>query len=306
MGKTLTVVNHVLKNGCEYQTSPFGPRSDPFNGNASFHNGLDMVSSKYGTDYIIAYQDGTVEALRNTISGVDRVNTSGNYIYIKHDGGYQTRYLHLKKDTLTVKVGQTVRKGDVIAYMGTTGNSTGSHLHLEVRLNGDPQDPEPYLRGDKTIPTQPDQEPVPPAAALTVGSIVNFKGGHHYSNAQADTPTGGRRSAGKAKITVAALGKRHPYHLIGVDGGSDVYGWVDADTIGSAAAQSPVTYKEGDVVVVNAGAKWYTGKSIPAWVREDKWIVCQDQTGDRVVLNFNISKTNSIMSPIRASDITKV
>ena len=306
MGKTLNVSHHVLKNGCEYQTSPFGPRSDPFGGNASFHNGLDMVSSRYGTDYIIAYQDGTVEALRNAISGVDRVNTSGNYIYIKHAGGYQTRYLHLKKDTLTVKVGQAVNKGDVIAYMGNTGKSTGSHLHFEVRLNGNPQDPEPYLSGEKTIPGQAGQESEGTSDTLAVGSIVNFKGGYHYSNAQADSPTGGMRSAGKAEITVTALGKRHPYHLIGIAGGSNVYGWVDADTIETSAALQTAVFKKGDVVRVNAGAKWYTGKAIPAWVLEDKWIVYQDQIGDRVVLNSNVSQTNAIMSPIKASDITKV
>ena len=207
MGKTIpNVFVHVFKNGYEYETSPFGPRKDPINGKDSFHNGEDIISSKYSTDYIIAFEGGVVEALRNTISGFDKANSSGNYIYIKHKGGYQTRYLHLKKDSLAVEVGQAVGKGDVIAYMGTTGYSTGNHLHFEVRLDGEPQDPIPYLNGSKAIPAE---APIPastPSDEYKIGDIIDFKGGYHYSNAQAYTPTGSERSAGKAKITGLAQG----------------------------------------------------------------------------------------------------
>lgn len=312
MGKSLKVLNHVLKNGYEYETSPFGPRKDPFTGNNSYHNGEDMISSKFGTDYIIAYQDGTVEALRNTIAGMDKVNSSGNYIYIKHAGGYQTRYLHLKKDSLVVKVGQAVKKGEVIAFMGTTGYSTGNHLHFEVRLNNTPQNPVLYLSGDKDIPCPP-TEPTPPANTQhSIGDTVDFKGGYHYSNAQADKPSGGRRTAGKAKITGVAHGKRHPYHLIGLEGGSNVYGWVDENTIEvptsapQPAAPQSTTFKQGDRVKISAQAKWYSGKSIPAWVKGDTWIVYQDQIGDRVVLDSNVSKRNNIMSAIKATDLSRV
>ena len=137
--------------------------------------------------------------------------------------------------------------------------------------------------------------------------MVDFLGGYHYSNAQASTPVGAKRTAGKAKITNMALGKRHPYHLIG-ENGCNVYGWVDASTFQSEPVQpeeSPTTFKKGDIVKIKSGAKWYSGSSIPSWVMADTWIVYQDQIADRVVLNNNTSGKNAIMSPIRASDLTK-
>lgn len=66
---------------------------------------------------------------------------------------------------------------------------------------------------------------------IKVGDAVNFSGGSHYVSSTASTPTGGTRTAGKAKCTVIAKGTAHPYHLIGESGGSNVYGWVDAGTV---------------------------------------------------------------------------
>jgi hypothetical protein len=311
MGKILNVVNHVLKNGYEYETSAFGPRKDPISGADSYHNGEDMISSKYGTDSIVAFQAGTVEALRNSVAGYDKVNGSGNYIHIRHDGGHQSRYLHLKKDSLTVKVGQAVRKGEVIAYMGSTGYSTGAHLHFEVRLDGNPQDPVPYLSGEKSIPADIPDSAVPsaPVGPDRIGDTVYFKGGNHFANAQADTPTGGIRSAGKAKVTGLASGKPHPYHLIGEKGGSNVYGWVNADAVSSTAqsALPPVTaaIRKGDRVRIKPGAKWYNGKAIPAWVMADTWIVYENPKDGRAVLDSNASGRNHIMSPISTNYLTK-
>ena len=233
-GKTLDVLNRVLKAGYEYEISSFGPRQDPIAGIDSFHNGVDVISSKYGTDQIVAIQDGIVEAVRDAINGFDKSNASGNYVFIKHDEMYQTRYLHLKEDSITVKVGQTVKKGDIIANMGSTGYCTGNHLHFEVRFNGNPQDPTPYLSGEKTISQGLSRPKLnrKPKSEYRVGDIVDFKGGYHYINSQAGVPTGDINEAGKAKITGLAEGKKHPYHLIGTVNGSDVYGWVDAATIG--------------------------------------------------------------------------
>lgn len=70
-----------------------------------------------------------------------------------------------------------------------------------------------------------------PAAKPVSGSTVFFAGGYHFPNAAAEAPTGEKRSAGNARLTAAAPGKPHPYHLIGVPGGSNVYGWVDAAKI---------------------------------------------------------------------------
>lgn len=134
----------VLKNGYEYVTSKYGNRTYTMNGKqvSDFHSGIDLVSSKYGTDYIIAFADGVV-----TYAGYN--GSYGNVVYINHGNGYQTRYAHQKY--LNVKVGDNVKKGDILGYMGTTGNSTGNHVHFEVRINGNTVDPYDYVFNGKTI-----------------------------------------------------------------------------------------------------------------------------------------------------------
>lgn len=139
----------VLKNGYEYMTSPYGNRTYTMNGKqvSDFHLGIDLVSSKYGTDYIVAFADGVV-----TYAGAN--GGYGNVVYIDHGNGYQTRYAHQKY--LNVKVGQAVKKGDVLGYMGTTGNSTGNHVHFEVRINGNTVNPYDYVFNGKTIESTTD------------------------------------------------------------------------------------------------------------------------------------------------------
>lgn len=134
----------VLKNGYEYMTSGYGNRTYKMNGKtvSDFHQGIDLISSKYGTDYIVAFADGVV-----SYAGLN--GGYGNVVYIDHGNGYQTRYAHQKY--LNVKVGQTVKKGDILGYMGTTGNSTGNHVHFEVRLNGNTLNPYDYVFNGKTI-----------------------------------------------------------------------------------------------------------------------------------------------------------
>lgn len=139
----------VLKNGYEYVTSKYGSRTYMMNGKqvSDFHSGIDLISSKYGTDYIIAFADGVV-----TYAGYN--GSYGNVVYINHGNGYQTRYAHQKY--LNVKVGQTVKKGDILGYMGTTGNSTGNHVHFEVRINGSTVNPYDYVFNGKTIDSNTD------------------------------------------------------------------------------------------------------------------------------------------------------
>ena len=139
----------VLKNGYEYMTSGYGNRTYKMNGKtvSDFHLGIDLISSKYGTDYIVAFADGVV-----TYAGAN--GGYGNVVYINHGNGYQTRYEHQKY--LNVKVGQAVKKGDILGYMGTTGNSTGNHVHFEVRINGNTVNPYDYVFNGKTINSNTD------------------------------------------------------------------------------------------------------------------------------------------------------
>lgn len=106
-------------------TSDYGPRTSPTNGASSNHKGID-IGAAYGAD-IMAADGGTVLVATYSSSG-------GNYVIIDHGGGLCTVYMHAS--SLTVSAGQTVSKGQVIAKVGSTGISTGNHLHFGVTLNG--------------------------------------------------------------------------------------------------------------------------------------------------------------------------
>lgn len=106
-------------------TGLFGGRSDPFTGEAGFHQGLDISTDKGKPVYATA--DGTVETA--AYSG-----DYGKLIVLKHDFGLTTRYGHLSG--FSVKTGDTVKRNDVIGFVGSTGRSTGAHLHYEILANG--------------------------------------------------------------------------------------------------------------------------------------------------------------------------
>lgn len=145
---------HVLQKGGERVTSKFGTRTIYIGGawNTNFHSGIDLVQRATGTDYIIAAAPGIVTATRNTISGYSETYASGNYVCLEHGGGYATEYKHMAKGSVCVAAGDTVAKGQALGYMGTTGWSTGNHLHFGIRVDGTAVDPEPYLLGHVNIP----------------------------------------------------------------------------------------------------------------------------------------------------------
>jgi len=115
-------------------TSHYGNRADPFNGEAELHLGLD-ISALFGTQ-VHSPADGK-------IIYAQRKAAYGNLIIIDHGNGLTTRLGHLSR--FNVKVGQRVRKNDVVGYVGTSGRSTAPHLHYEVRLNDRPVNPRNYL-----------------------------------------------------------------------------------------------------------------------------------------------------------------
>jgi murein DD-endopeptidase MepM/ murein hydrolase activator NlpD len=115
--------------------SPFGARIDPFNGEGAFHSGLD-ISAPYGTP-VIAPADGVV-------TFADFSNGYGRLLKLEHGHGISTRYGHLSG--FAVRPGQSVKRGQVIAYVGATGRATSPHLHYEVRIGETPVNPRKYLR----------------------------------------------------------------------------------------------------------------------------------------------------------------
>ena len=115
-------------------TSPYGYRTHPIFGTTIYHSGID-IGVAYGTPVHAA--DGGVVVEAGWISGY------GYAVIIDHGNGLSTLYGHNQE--LAVSEGQSVSQGQVIAYAGSTGNSTGPHVHFEVRANGDPVDPSAYL-----------------------------------------------------------------------------------------------------------------------------------------------------------------
>jgi len=120
-------------------TSPFGGRLDPFSGAASFHPGID-ITAPYG-ERVIAAGSGVVVSVGNKGDGY------GNKVVISHDQAISTLYGHLS--AIFVKKGEEVKEGDVIGRVGSTGRSTGSHLHFEIRVDGTPVNPLAYLASNK-------------------------------------------------------------------------------------------------------------------------------------------------------------
>ena len=115
-------------------SSAFGRRNDPITGQKAWHRGVDF-SSKAGSD-IIAVAPGAV-------TWSDVRDDYGNMVEINHGGGYATRYAHNEKNL--VAVGDLVKQGQVIARMGSSGRSTGPHVHYEIFKHGRPVDPASYI-----------------------------------------------------------------------------------------------------------------------------------------------------------------
>ena len=121
-------------------TSNFGVRSDPFRGVAAMHAGVDIPGPS-GTP-IYATADGMV-------ARAERAGGYGNLVEVNHGKGIETRYGHLSK--ILVAPNTKVVRGQLIGLMGSTGRSTGSHLHYEVRIDGHAVNPMPYLQVADTM-----------------------------------------------------------------------------------------------------------------------------------------------------------
>ena len=125
---------YPLPSNRTYLSSRFGPRIDPINGKQANHTGIDIPAPAMTP--IKAVQGGVV------ITSAWAPASYGQYVVISHGNGITTLYGHMTKGSQTVKEGDIVEPGQVIGYVGTTGRSTGNHLHLEYRVNGVRQNPE--------------------------------------------------------------------------------------------------------------------------------------------------------------------
>lgn len=126
------LANMPVRSG--YVTSRYGYRSDPFTGRTAFHGGIDFAGPE-GT-HVFSVAPGIV-VYAGAKTGY------GNVVEVSHGDGMSTRYAHASR--VAVKVGELVNKDQLVAYMGSTGRSTGSHLHYEVLRNGKQVDPATYI-----------------------------------------------------------------------------------------------------------------------------------------------------------------
>lgn len=159
MAKVITAKIPVLKKGYHRMTLDFGNTYS----DGSFHKGIDLTgktSVNDGYDDILAFADGEVIT-------AGYLSDTGYWVCIRHVNGIITRYMHMKKGSIKVKVGDEVKRGQVIGSMGSTGNSTGRHLHFDLSFTGNVVskyggkyinsqgrtyiDPKPYLAGTKTL-----------------------------------------------------------------------------------------------------------------------------------------------------------
>ena len=155
------------------------------------------------------------------------------------------------------------------------------------------------------------------------GDIVDFVGGMHYSSASA--ASGSVVKASRAKITATSLKGRHPYHCRAVNSNGKfidgVYGWVDASAIkvaetatkntsvktnSSATITSASTIKKGSIVSIVKGAKYYNGASVPNWVVQKKWVVKENPSGNRVIIDKSSDGKYSICSAINSKYLAVV
>ena len=134
--RSLTPTGIPLRTG--YIASQYGNRHDPIDGSPEFHPGIDF-DANLGDD-VLAVAGGVV-------SFAGQKSGYGNVIEIDHGNGYVTRYAHNSRNLLSV--GDPVRPGDVIAKVGSTGRSTGTHVHFEVWDNGRLVNPNPFIKGQR-------------------------------------------------------------------------------------------------------------------------------------------------------------
>lgn len=131
--KHIPAIQPVLNKDLTRLASGFGRRIDPVYHRLKMHEGMDFTAP-VGTEIFVTGN--------GVVTFVGWQQGYGNLVKVDHGFGYETRYAHLSR--YKVKVGQKVTRGDVIAFVGNTGKSTGPHLHYEVRYKGEPQNPQNY------------------------------------------------------------------------------------------------------------------------------------------------------------------
>ena len=245
MGYTLKNIKRSPFKGLNssYISSDFGKRTfyNPVTKKteSGYHYGIDMTSG----ETIVATAKGKVTACRNTIKGYSETYSSGNYVTLYHGNNIYTTYCHMKYGSVKVKTGDIVTAGQVLGTKGSTGHSTGAHLHYGVKVNGSWVDPKPYLTGTKNLPDYGGSvKPDNPTGELKykVGDKVKFTGTLYrdsYGNGAGQT-----RKNLDAVIYLTNPKGKCPYNI------NKGLGWVKESDLTSSS-----TVKEGRYYTVTRG-----------------------------------------------------
>ncbi len=242
-------------------TSDFGNRTFWNNvtgkWNTNFHKGIDMTSGST----IVATARGKVTACRNNIQGYTESQASGNYVTLYHGNNVYTTYCHMRYGSVKVKVGDIIECGQEIGIKGTTGYSTGEHLHYGVKVNGSWVDPKPYLLGTKSLPQYNSVDTSTNNATsyikYNVGDKVRFTGTLYrdsYGNG-----AGQSRTNLEATIYLVNPGSKCPYNI------NNGLGWVRAEDLTSLNASSNKYYTvvKGDTLWAIAQRFYGNGSRYP-------------------------------------------
>lgn len=226
MGYTLNNIKRSpFKNiNSSYISSDFGNRTFwndiTKKWNTNFHYGIDMTSG----DVIVATAKGKVTACRNNVQGYNESLSSGNYVTLYHGNNIYTTYCHMRYNSVKVNIGDIVEVGQELGIKGTTGYSTGEHLHYGVKVDGNWVDPKPYLLGTKELPQyQVAPNPQPIETKYKVGDKVRFTGilyRDSYGNG-----AGQSRTNLEATIYLVNPGSKCPYNI------NNGLGWVRAEDL---------------------------------------------------------------------------
>lgn len=282
-GLMKNIKNHVLKSCAEWCTADYGTREPRY----SNHHGIDFINANGGACEVTAIADGEVVYIQDGVRGYNEVYSAGNFVKLRHENGYFSRYLHLAPDSIRVKVGDKVKAGQALGMEGGTGYcipAEAVHLHFDVNDGRAYVDPLPYLTGEKTF------DRVIPATSVKVGDKVRVKEGELFSNGVQPYP-----EVYEQTYEVLQLSLNYNEALIGIDGAYTGWMYISslelAEKTSSAEETQPTDNKSDsdkikpdDIVRVSRRAeKWDNGVTIPMWVYDNEYYVSENVNGRVVV-----------------------
>ena len=282
-GLMKNIKNHVLKSGAEWCTADYGTREPGY----SNHHGIDFINANGGACEVTAIADGEVVYVQDGVRGYNEVYSAGNFVKLRHENGYFSRYLHLAPDSICVKVGDKVKAGQVLGMEGGTGYcipAEAVHLHFDINNGRGYVDPLPYLTGEKTF------DRIIPTIAVKVGDKVRVKEGELFSNGVPPYP-----EVYQTVYEVLQLSLNYNEALIGIDGAYT--GWMYISSLeltkktSSAEETQPTDNKSdsdkikpGDIVRISRKAeRWENGVAIPMWVYDNEYYVSENVNGRAVI-----------------------